>query len=215
MKAEIQTLAASTLLTAPPPREASPASPRADADSSQTPSSTAPQVANKPRPRVDGKFLCVDGRRFWVKGVTYGTFAPDADGNQFPPREIVERDFAQMAANGFNSVRVYTVPPRWLLDCADEQGLKVMAGLPWEQHVAFLDDRGRAASIEKRVREGVRSIAGHPALLCISIGNEIPAAICRWHGPRATERFLRRLYEAAKDEDPEALITYVNFPSTE
>ena len=40
------------------------------------------------RPRVDGKFLEVDGRRFLIKGVAYGTFAPDAQGAQFPPVEL-------------------------------------------------------------------------------------------------------------------------------
>ena len=39
-----------------------------------------------------------------------------------------------------------------------------MVGLPWEQHVTFLDDPGRADSIEARVREGVRACAGHPAV---------------------------------------------------
>ena len=48
-----------------------------------------------------------------------------------------------MAAHGINAVRVYSVPPRWLLDAASRHGLRVMVGLAWEQHVAFLDDRTR------------------------------------------------------------------------
>ena len=44
---------------------------------------------------------------------------------------------------------------------------------------------------------------GHPAILCYAIGNEIPASIVRWYGPRRIERFLKRLYRAAKQEDPE------------
>jgi len=217
MNADSRALDASHAVAAPPPDTAEmpsrkfPASPDVAGSSSTT--EAGPAAA--PRPRVDGKFLSVDGRRFWVKGVTYGTFAPDAEGHQFPPRATVERDFAQMAANGLNSVRVYTVPPRWLLDVAQDHGLKVMVGLPWEQHIAFLGEYGRASAIEQRVREGVRSCGNHPAVLCFSIGNEIPAPICRWHGPRAIERFLRRLYDAAKEEDPGALVTYVNFPSTE
>ena len=31
-------------------------------------------------PRVDGKFLRVDNRRFLLKGVAYGTFAPNGEG---------------------------------------------------------------------------------------------------------------------------------------
>ena len=167
------------------------------------------------RPTIDGKFISVDGERFWVKGVTYGTFAPDAEGFNFPPPDRVARDFAGMAAHGFNSVRVYTPPPVWMLDIADSHGLKVMIGLPWEQHIAFLEDDSRKRSIEKRVREGVGACRGHPAVLCFSIGNEIPTPICRWHGARRIERFLHRLFETVKDEDPHALVTYVNFPSTE
>ena len=40
-------------------------------------------------PRIDGKFLRVAGQRFLVKGVTYGTFAPDETGHQFPPIDRV------------------------------------------------------------------------------------------------------------------------------
>lgn len=91
----------------------------------------------------------------------------------------------------------------------------MMVGLAWEQHVAFLDEPGRADAIEARVRDQVRSCAGHPAVLCYSVGNEIPTSIVRWHGAPATERFLGRLCTAVREEDPGALVTYVNYPSTE
>ena len=35
-------------------------------------------------PRVHGKFLDAENGRFLVKGVAYGTFAPNGDGDQFP-----------------------------------------------------------------------------------------------------------------------------------
>src|SRR6185295_6682008 len=93
--------------------------------------------------------------------------------------------------------------------------LRVMVGLPWEQHVAFLDEPARATDILRRVRDGARQCAGHPGLLCFAVGNEIPAGIVRWHGRRRIERFIRRLYDTVKAEDPQALVTYVNFPTTE
>ena len=167
------------------------------------------------RPRVDAKFLAVGDQRLWVRGVTYGTFAPDADGDRFPSHREVATDFAAMAAAGINAVRVYTVPPKWVLDAAQEAGLWVMVGLPWEQHVAFLQDRARARAIVDGIRTGVVASAGHPAILCYAVGNEIPAGIVRWHGRRRVERFLERLCAAARAADPGALITYVNFPSTE
>jgi GT2 family glycosyltransferase len=185
------------------------------AAASQPISSSCPQGAVSQRPRAAGKFLFVGSEKFWVRGVTYGTFRPDVSGNEFHDRERVERDFAHMVRMGLNAVRTYTVPPGWLLDAAHRHGLRVMVGLPWEQHVAFLSDPKRTRSIEDRVREGVRACAGHPGVLCYVIGNEIPAALVRWHGRRRIERFVERLYRAAKAEDPEGLVTYVNYPSTE
>jgi GT2 family glycosyltransferase len=164
---------------------------------------------------VDGKFLSVAGRRLWLRGVTYGTFAPARDGHQLGDPATVEGDLAAMAGAGINAIRTYTVPPRWVLDLAARHGIWVMVGLAWEQHVAFLDDPGRAATIQERVRTEVRDCAGHPAILAYAIGNEIPASIIRWHGRRRVERFLRTLHRAVKGEDPEALVTYVSFPSTE
>src|SRR5438046_7542254 len=81
--------------------------------------------------------------------------------------------------------------------------------------MAFLDEPGRIAEIEERIRTWIRSCAGHPAVFCYIIGNEIPASIVRWHGRRRVEKFIERLYRIAKEEDPDALVTYVNYPSTE
>ena len=167
------------------------------------------------RPTVQGKFLFLGAEKFWVRGISYGTFYMDENRQERLSPETVERDFSQMAARGFNVVRVYTAPPRWLLDAAWKHGLRVMIGLNWGEHMAFLDEPGRIEEIEGRIRTWIRSCAGHPAVFCYIIGNEIPASIVRWHGRRRVERFIERLYRIAKEEDPDALVTYVNYPSTE
>jgi len=171
-------------------------------------------IRSPPAVRVAGPWLEAGGERLLVRGVTYGTFA-QRDGEPFPPADRVATDFAAMAAAGVGVMRTYTVPPAWLLDAASAAGLRVMVGLPWEQHVAFLDDPARADAIEGRVRDGVRACRRHPAVLCFAVGNEIPAAIVRWHGARRIERFLERLCAAVREEHPGALVTYVNYPSTE
>ena len=120
-----------------------------------------------------------------------------------------------MRAGGANAVRLYTTPPRWLLDLAHDHGLVALVGLAWEEHVAFLDDRRHPARIVARVEEDAAACAGHPALLCYAVGNEIPSSIVRWHGARKIERFIERLYSTVKEVDPDGLVTYVNYPSTE
>jgi O-antigen biosynthesis protein len=169
------------------------------------------------RPRVQGKFLFAGEEKLYIRGVTYGPFRPSDDGAQYHSPEDIERDFAQIAANGFNVVRTYTVPPpRWFLDIAHRHGLRVMVGLPDEElRFPFLNDRQRILSIEEKVRAGVAACVCHPAVLCYVIGNEIPASVVRWYGRRRIERILEQLYRAAKAEDPEGLVTYVNYPTTE
>ena len=101
-----------------------------------------------------------------------------------------------MAGLGINTVRTYTPPRPDLLDEAARHGLRVMVGLPWSQHVAFLDDRradARRSGSEIVAPRCARS-RDHPAALMFALGNEIPPAVVRWHG-RVRDRALpARLY---------------------
>jgi len=173
-------------------------------------------VHSAARVHARGKFLYAGDEKLYVRGVTYGTFADRGDGDgPFPHPERVAADFAAMAANGVNTLRTYTPPPGWLLDLAARHGLRVLVGIAWEQHVAFLAERARRRAIVETVRQAVRGCAGHEAVLGYVVGNEIPPSIVRWHGRQRVERFIERLYRAAKAEDPQALVTYASFPSTE
>jgi beta-galactosidase/beta-glucuronidase len=131
---------------------------------------------------ADGKFLRAGTERFFVKGVTYGTFAPDANGYQFPSLQQVTEDFRLMASLGINSVRTYTPPHADLLDEAARVGLRVMVGLPWSQHVAFLDDTRLTRTIRQEIVKKVTELGTHPAVLAFAVGNEIPPGVVRWHG---------------------------------
>ena len=169
------------------------------------------------RPLVRGKFLFLADEKFLARGVTYGPFRPNQRGCTYHDPDTAHRDFAAMAAQGINSIRTYTCPPRWLLDIASVHGLRVMAGvgLAGEQLATFLDDRKTVRSIRRRCADEVRACAAHPALLAYSIGNEIPSTIVRWHGRRRVEGFLGDLCDIVRERDPEGLVTYVNYPTTE
>src|SRR5205814_2302412 len=116
---------------------------------------------------------------------------------------------------GINTVRTYTPPRRDLLDAAAREGLRVMVGLPWSQHVAFLDDRSLKRGIRRQITAKVAELGDHAAVLTFALGNEIPPGVVRWHGRMRVERFLRDLYDDAKSTAPSSLFTYVNFPPTE
>src|SRR6187402_1493966 len=165
------------------------------------------------RPTVEGKFLFLGEQKFFIKGVTYGAFEPDDKKREYWNLVQIERDFALMAANGFNAVRIpHTMPPRELLDIAHQHGLRVLVGLSAEQYIGFLiDPRRDQPNVGQIIRERVRSVAGHPALLAYALGNEVSAHHARWIGPRKIERYLEKLYKIVKREDPLGLVTYVNY----
>ena len=166
-------------------------------------------------PRTAGKFIEIAGERFLIKGASYGTFAPSDANGHFPPLEQVRADFALMARSGFNTVRTYTVPSLALLDEAAHHGLRVMIGLPWSQHVAFLDDARLTRDIRREVTAHVRMLGSHPAALLFAVGNEIPPSVVRWHGHRRVTRFLEDLCADARSASPHSLLSYVNYPPTE
>lgn len=164
--------------------------------------------------KAGAKFFYHGEEKFRIRGVTYGAFAPREEGD-YPAPERVTEDFRMMREAGINTVRIYTAPPRYLLDEAARQGLRVIVGLAWMQHVCFLDDAAIARRIRDTVRREVRACADHPAVLAFAIGNEIPAQIVRWHGRRRIEGFLKQLHDDVKREAPHALVTYVNYPTTD
>src|SRR3954466_15502289 len=145
------------------------------------------------RPSVSGKFFRVGEKKFYLKGVTYGPFAPNAEGDPFPTHKQAARDFAMIRKLGANLLRIYYVPPRWFLDLAAENDLKLLIDICWDKHVCFLDSTKKRDEARAAVRRAVQSCARHPAVFAYSVVNEIPPDIVRWSGAGAIERFIDEL----------------------
>ena len=165
--------------------------------------------------RVEGKFFWAADKKFCLKGVTYGPFAPNEEGAHFPAREQVRRDFAQIAALNANLVRVYDVAPVWLLDTAKEHGLKVWMDIPWQNHRCFLDSEKLMDEARRAVGEAVAGTKEHPAVFAYSVANEISAEIVRWSGTKRVQRFIDELIGIAKSIQPDCLCTFTSYPPTE
>jgi GT2 family glycosyltransferase len=167
------------------------------------------------RPGIDGKFLSRGGQRLRAKGVIYGPFPPGDDDAPFPGPGRLRDDFARMLDVGVNAIRTYHVPPSWLLEEAQEQGLLALVDIPWSKHLCFLDSKRHQAEARRAVRCAAERGPGRGAVLAYSIGNEIPPDVVRWHGAKRVERFLGELRDVVKQSDPETLVTYANYPPTE
>src|SRR2546423_683713 len=150
------------------------------------------------RVSIDGKFFRVGDKKFHVKGLTYGPFAPNDRGETFASPEQTARDFQQIVGLGANLLRVYYVPPRWFLDLASEHGLKVLIDIPWAKHLCFLDSKKSQEQARQTVQAAVGACKGHPAVFAFSVVNEISAEIVRWSGVAKVERFINSLIDEAK-----------------
>jgi len=167
------------------------------------------------RPAVSGKFFRLGEKKFFLKGVTYGPFAPNDEGDHFPTKERAQRDLELIRNLGANLLRVYNVPPRWLLDLAEKYEVKFLIDIPWSKHLCFLDSDDLRAEAHQAVADAVRSCARHPSVFAYSVVNEISPDIVRWSGTQAIEEFIDGLVATAKAMDPECLCTFANYPSTE
>ena len=58
----------------------------------------APRPLDSRRIGVAGKFLTIGEEPFFLRGVTYGPFAPDTEGCEYKTDAVVASDFARMAA---------------------------------------------------------------------------------------------------------------------
>jgi glycosyltransferase involved in cell wall biosynthesis len=120
-----------------------------------------------------------------------------------------------MAELGANCLRTFTPPPNWLLDRAASYGLRVIIGIPWAQHVSFLDSTRTQSEVRKTIIRHVEDCRRHAATFAYLIGNEISPEIVRWHGSKHIRSFLGSLFDSAKAADPDRFVSYANFPSTE
>ena len=119
------------------------------------------------RIRVHGKRFARGAERMRFRGLTYGPFAPTAEGQPFPtPRRVCD-DLAKMQALGANSIRTYHVPPQWLLDLLDERRMTILMDIPWPTHVCFLQSRRAQADARRSVRHAAATRSNssqHPRL---------------------------------------------------
>ncbi len=167
------------------------------------------------RVRVDGRFFRTDSQRFIVRGVTYGTFAPNSAGEPFPEPDAARRDLEQMRQLGANVFRTYDLPPHWLLDTAASLGLRAFITAPWAYQSCFLASATSRRNARTAVATTACSLARHPAVFALAVANEIPPDIIRWSHPSRVAAFIDELIDAAHDADPDLLCTYANFPPTE
>lgn len=168
------------------------------------------------RIKIHSKFFYDKGKKFYIQGVNYGPFRPrDSTNSYFPLAEEVKNDFLLMQQAGINTVRTYHFPPCWLLDLAEEYGLKILVSIPWTERYHYFSDSQSFNAFKQWIIQKVKEYEGHRALLGYFVDNELPPDCIRFYGRKKIEKLISDLLLLIKDTDGEALVSYANFPPTE
>ena len=162
-----------------------------------------------------GKWLRAGGARWHLRGVSYGPFQSNPRGEPFPTDDRLAEDFARIRRLNFNTVRVYQPPSDAVLKAAGREGLHLLVGVSWTDHVDFLRHPQGRREILAAVRDEAARLASHPEVAAILIGNEIEKTLVRWLGPARVRDFLEELIEVGRAAAPERLFSYAGYPSTE
>ncbi len=160
------------------------------------------------RLRTDGKFFRAGGERVVLRAVTYGPF-PGGWPRDFTP------DFRRIRAAGFDTLRLYEMPDRGLLDAAAAQGLRVFGGLRWGQQQDFFRRPALLSAARVELARVLVETGGHPALAGVFVANEIPADLVRWMAPARVREVVEELIALGRRHAPRLLFAYSNYPSTE
>lgn len=166
------------------------------------------QNSSDSRWQIDGKFFRYGNARIHPRMVTYGPF-PGGWPNCF------RKDFKHIAETGFDAIRTFELPGHRMLESAQEAGLKVFAGLAWQQHSDFISHGGRLTAAKIELADWLTRHGDHPAVAGVYVGNEVPLDLVRWMGPDRVRVALEELIALGKQIIPELLYAYANFPSTE
>ncbi len=169
----------------------------------------------RPLVAVGKSFRDAAQKKAVLNGVTYGPFKPNSRGEPWPEDAQLTADLVRIVSLGFNTVRVYESPSDTLLAAVTAQGLRLLCGAAWSQHIDFISDNAAQAAIIERLRTEAARLQPHPCVIGLLVGNEIEKTLVRWMEPERVRDFLEELIRTAKAAAPRLLVSYATFPSTE
>jgi exo-beta-1,3-glucanase (GH17 family) len=125
--------------------------------------------ASSRRLMAAGKFFQIRGQEetFHLHGICYGPFAPNSRGLAFPEPERLSADLKQIASLGFNTVRLYELPDETVLKAANEQHLRLICGIPWTDHIDFLDQPADFQRARDQIASAAATLGQDPTVAAI------------------------------------------------
>jgi O-antigen biosynthesis protein len=127
----------------------------------------------------------------------------------------IAREFARLRRDGVNAVSVRRLPPRPVLDLAGTNGIYILSTVVPGRSLRALVARRSTQLASSWLRTHFRSVAGHPAILGVSVIDPLPAGLIDAIGRGKVERHLEAMADLVKQIDPDVLITQTVYSTAE
>lgn len=164
----------------------------------------------------DEKNIYVNGQLYYVKGVSYSLdYGPKYDFLNIP-MNVWEEDFRMMKEAGINTIRTYEPLQPPILDLADKYGIKVIENICYPTTRTDFSSKADLESLKRTALAFVERDMNHPAILMWSIWNDMPfkwskeGSVLKRYDRRCINAFLREIYTAIKEKDPNHPVTASN-----
>jgi TolA-binding protein len=149
-----------------------------------------------------------------IKGVTYDLKYPGISHYSQIPLEIFEKDFKMMKKAGINTIRLYGIPPEFVLDLADKYRIKVIETIVFPGDWTDFTSPYQLQALKREIVRNINRDINRECIYAWSIWNDAPwtygtgkGDVIRAYGKERVEKFLKELYECTKKHDPLRPIT--------
>jgi hypothetical protein len=109
-----------------------------------------------------------------IKGVTYDLKYPKISHYSQIPPEVFEKDFKLMKDAGINTIRLYGVPPEFILDLADKYDMKVIETIVFPGDWTDFTSPYQLQALKREVIRNIKRDIDRECIYAWSIWNDAP-----------------------------------------
>lgn len=161
--------------------------------------------------------LLINGKVTQIKAVSYSISYPGAKNTAEVPLSIVDKDFKDIKAAGFNAVRSYEPWSPELIDLLEANGLYLIEGVIHIDDSTNFDSEDELQEVIDRAVSVVKNHRCRKPILFWSLWNDAPfnwglsgGNVVSRFGEATVSSFLKKLYKAVKSVDGQHPITASN-----
>lgn len=165
----------------------------------------------------DEKSIYVNGSPFFIRGISY-TFPDIRSTDKEKIIEQAKKDILLLKDLNVNTVRVFTEPPREVLDLLYQAGIMVIMQInnykAYTGAWTIFTSEKVLLEAEQAATEQVNRLKDHPAILMWCAWNDGPfgAKTVETYTRGQIESYLQGIVKAVKKEDPSRPVTCANMP---